>query len=189
MTDTTSSAPLLDINGSDIRFKPANPLNQAKPPIPPLETRTVLYREGSVNAKGAMKLPIDIECLEDIPIELRDGTVIYGDLWRRQGDARTPVILVYSPYSKRGGPFNANYDVTSTGFPKDQVSGLQRFESPDPAYWCRYGYMDMRFVWWTSGASATPAATCTSWAPRPDGTCMTPSNTSRARTGAPERYV
>ncbi|PLS26243.1 CocE/NonD family hydrolase [Bifidobacterium parmae] len=141
MTDTTnSSAPLLDVNGSDILFKPANPLDKAKPPIPPLETRTVLYRKGSVNAKGAMRLPIDIECLEDIPIELRDGTVIYGDLWRRQGDTCTPVILVYSLYSKRGGPFNANYDVTSTGFPKDQVSGLQRFESPDPAYWCRYGY-------------------------------------------------
>lgn len=129
------------INGIEIQFRPANPLLQAKPPIPELKQQTVLYKKGSVNAKGAMPLPIDIECVQDIEIPMRDGVKLYGDLWRKAGDASpVPAILVFTPYSKQGGPFNANYDVTSTGFPKDKVSGLQRFESPDPAYWCQHGY-------------------------------------------------
>lgn len=90
-----------------------------------------------------MELPCDVECVEDVAITLRDGATLYGDLWRNPADGATPIILVYTPYSKRGGPFNANYDVTSTGFPKKLVSGLQRFESPDPAYWCQHGYAIM----------------------------------------------
>lgn len=40
----------------------------------------------------------------------------------------------------RGGPFNTNFHVTKTGFPKNRVSGWQGFEAPGPAYWCQYGY-------------------------------------------------
>ena len=127
----------------ELIFRPANPLSQAKPPIPEYQHKDVFitYKKGSINAKGAMPLPVDIQCIQDMEVTLRDGTKIYGDLWRKDGaPGPVPVILIYTPYSKQGGPFNANFDVTKTGFPKDRVSGLQRFESPDPAYWCQHGY-------------------------------------------------
>lgn len=128
------------VNAIEVKMRPANPLEKAEPPIPPVMQRTVLYKKGSVNAKGAMPLPIDIECREDEAIPLRDGTILYGDVYRKKDDEPTPVIVVYTMYSKRGGPFNANFDVTKTGFPQKLVSGLQRFEAPDPAYWCQHGY-------------------------------------------------
>lgn len=128
------------VNDIEVIMRPANPLSEANIAIPELNTRSIVYKKGSINKKGAMPLPIDIECLEDIAIPLRDGTIIYGDLYRKQGEGPVPVILVYTMYSKRGGNFNTNFDVTKTGFPKNKVSGLQCFESPDPAYWCKYGY-------------------------------------------------
>lgn len=124
----------------EVLYRKANPLSQSKPPIPEKNTRIKLYKKDEVCRKGAMPLPIDIECMEDVEIELRDGVKLYGDVYRKKGDGPVPIILVYTPYSKRGGPFNENFDVTKTGFPKNQVSGLQGFEAPDPAYWCQYGY-------------------------------------------------
>lgn len=123
-----------------VSMRPANPLSAAEYPIPALEQRRVVYKKGTVVEKGYMPLSVDIELVQDIAVPLRDGTVIYGDLYRRLGDGPVPVILVYTMYSKQGGNFNKNFTVCNTGFPKNQVSGLQCFESPDPAYWCQYGY-------------------------------------------------
>ena len=74
------------------------------------------------------------------PCTLRDGTVIYTDVLRPVGGADLPAIVAWSPYGKQEGnqllddfPFRA-------GVPKDAVSGLQKWEAPDPAYWCAHGY-------------------------------------------------
>lgn len=124
----------------EVAMRKANPLSEAEYPIPALNNHSVVYKKGCIIEKGHMPLPVDIERIQDIAIPLRDGTTVYGDLYRKQGEGPVPVILVYTMYSKQGGNFNKNFTVCNTGFPKSQVSGLQCFESPDPAYWCQYGY-------------------------------------------------
>lgn len=128
------------VDGIEVSMKPANPLSMAEYPIPSLKQQTIIYKKGTVVEKGYMPLPVDIELIQDIAIPLRDGTIIYGDLYRKLGDNCVPIILVYTMYSKQGGNFNKNFTVCNTGFPKSKISGLQCFESPDPAYWCKYGY-------------------------------------------------
>lgn len=124
----------------EVAMRKANPLSAAEYPIPKLNNHSTVYRKGSITEKGYMPLPVDIECVQDIAIPLRDGTFVYGDLYRKLGEGPVPIILVYTMYSKQGGNFNKNFSVCKTGFPKSRVSGLQCFESPDPAYWCQYGY-------------------------------------------------
>lgn len=128
------------VDNIEVMTRPANSLSKAEHSIPELNPHSVVYKKGTAVKKGYMPLPVDIELVQDIAIPLRDGTVLYGDLYRKQGEGSVPVILVYTMYSKQGGNFNENFSVCKTGFPKDQVSGLQCFEAPDPAYWCQYGY-------------------------------------------------
>ena len=49
-----------------------------------------------------MPLATDTVYERDVAIPLRDGTVIYADVYRPTGTARVPVILSYGPFGKRG---------------------------------------------------------------------------------------
>jgi predicted acyl esterase len=86
-------------------------------------------------------LPVDIVLEKDVAVTLRDGVVIYVDVLRPAGTEQVPVIVAWSPYGKSQGtaPF-----VTSLfgmiGLDNGAVSGLEKFEGPDPAYWCAHGY-------------------------------------------------
>jgi uncharacterized protein len=86
-------------------------------------------------------LPVDIVLDKDIAVTLRDGVTIYVDVLRPAGTEQVPVIVAWSPYGKSQGtaPF-----VTSIfgliGLDNSVVSGLEKFEGPDPAYWCAQGY-------------------------------------------------
>ncbi|KAB8276155.1 alpha/beta-hydrolase [Aspergillus minisclerotigenes] len=91
-------------------------------------------------------LPCDILFESDVPVTLRDGTVIYTDIYRPVNSTkRIPAIVAYSPYGKRGGYFN--YDmfqppdaISRMGVEYDWVSGLEKFEGPNPAFWVNQGY-------------------------------------------------
>lgn len=121
-------------------FRPAHPLSESVPAVPPVEPRTVVLKKGSVHAPGAYALPCDIVVDQDVSVKLRDGAVLYADVYRPSGDEPVPVILVYTPYCKRGGWWNENFNATRFGVPPSDLSGLQAFESPDPGYWCNHGY-------------------------------------------------
>jgi len=84
-----------------------------------------------------MALPCDIIRERDVPITLRDGTVIYTDVYLPVGGRQVPAIIAWSPYGK-SVPQNA--DLLSPSVPLSWVSGLQKFEGPDPAFWCNHGY-------------------------------------------------
>jgi predicted acyl esterase len=76
---------------------------------------------------------ICIEC--DVAVSMRDGIIIYTDIYRPDGATDVPAIVSWSPYGKRvsylgEGPI--------PGVPA--VSPMTKFEGPDPAYWCRHGY-------------------------------------------------
>ena len=86
-------------------------------------------------------LPVDIVFEKDVAVVLRDGVTIYVDVLRPAGLEKVPVIVAWSPYGKSQG---TSPGVTSLfdmlGMSNSLVSGLAKFEGPDPAYWCAHGY-------------------------------------------------
>ncbi|MFC2044557.1 CocE/NonD family hydrolase [Chloroflexota bacterium] len=75
----------------------------------------------------------------DVAVPLRDGTIIYIDIYRPDGVTNLPTIISWSPGAKRRG-----YATTTTqlihGVSPGTVSRMAMFEASDPAYWCHYGY-------------------------------------------------
>ena len=88
-----------------------------------------------------LALPVDIVFEKDVAVTLRDGVTIYVDVFRPVGTETVPVIVAWSPYGKSGG---TSPMVTTLfgliGLSNSLVSGLEKFEGPDPAYWCAHGY-------------------------------------------------
>jgi predicted acyl esterase len=101
-------------------------------------------KQGSVILKGHMPLPCDVLFEYDLPIELRDGVTVYADVYRPSlaKDWSVPAIIVAGPFGKNGGPNRYHFDrfPWRMGCPRDATSGLEKFEGPDPAYWCLNGY-------------------------------------------------
>lgn len=86
-------------------------------------------------------LPTDIVFEKDVAVTLRDDVTIYVDVLRPPGTQKVPVIVAWSPYGKSQGTAPS---VTSLfamlGMDIGALSGLEKFEGPDPAYWCAQGY-------------------------------------------------
>ncbi len=88
-----------------------------------------------------LPLPVDIVFEKDVPVTLRDGVTIYVDLFRPVGQERVPVIVAWSPYGKGQGASASVMGIFGmVGLDNAIVSGLEKFEGPDPAYWCAQGY-------------------------------------------------
>lgn len=88
-----------------------------------------------------LPLPVDIVLEKDVAVTMRDGVTIYVDVLRPAGVEKVPTIVAWSPYGKSTG--NAAKYVTlleMLGMDSSTVSGLMKFEGPDPAYWCAMGY-------------------------------------------------
>ncbi len=100
----------------------------------------LLLKKGSIRLKGYMPLPCDIVFERDVPIKLRDGVNIYTDVFRPNDNTPHPAIIAMSPYGKEIGSQWLDDTPDHAGIPINATSGLQKFEGPDPAYWCKYGY-------------------------------------------------
>jgi uncharacterized protein len=98
----------------------------------PTPRREVLS-EGAVCGKGALPLPVDILAERDVAVSLRDGVVIYVDVFRPVGDTPVPAIVAWTPYGK-------SQPLPSLSKLSAPLSGLQTFEGPDPAFWVAKGY-------------------------------------------------
>jgi predicted acyl esterase len=127
-------------NKLDVPARPGLSVTASTARYPGFKQETLVLKKGSVRMRGAMPLPCDILLERDVPVTLRDGVTIYTDVFRPVDDNPHPAILALSPYGKEIGsqwlddvPFRA-------GVPKKAVSGLQKFEGPDPAYWVNHGY-------------------------------------------------
>jgi len=106
----------------------------------PLHTHTYLAEDG-------------IECMQDVPVKMRDGVTIYVDIYKPVGEEKVPLIISWSFYGKR--PFDGRSDWQIMGVPPQTVSNMSKFESPDPGYWCRHGYavanVDPRGIGYSEG--------------------------------------
>ncbi|MDT8303906.1 MAG: CocE/NonD family hydrolase, partial [Sedimentisphaerales bacterium] len=86
-------------------------------------------------------LPIEIVFEKDVAVTLRDGARIYVDVFRPVGTEKVPVIIAWSPYGKSGGTAPRTTGLFDMlGLDNGMLSGLAKFEGPDPAYWCAQGY-------------------------------------------------
>lgn len=86
-------------------------------------------------------LPVDIVFEKDVAVTLRDGITIHVDVFRPVGTEQVPVIVAWSPYGKGQGTSASVMGVFGlVGLDNGIVSGLEKFEAPDPAYWCAQGY-------------------------------------------------
>ncbi len=86
-------------------------------------------------------IPVDIIFEKDVPVVLRDGVTIYVDIFRPVGGETVPVLIAWSPYGKSQGTTPGVTQLYSMlGMDNSILSGLAKFEAPDPAYWCAHGY-------------------------------------------------
>ena len=106
--------------------------------------RSTVLQKASVQFEGHLPLPCDVLFDYDLPIELRDGVTVYADVYRPPlaKDGTVPAIIVAGPFGKNGGPNRFHFDrfPWRMGCPRGATSGLEKFEGPDPAYWCLNGY-------------------------------------------------
>ncbi len=105
------------------------------------ESGTTLLKKGWQLDPKFKPLECDIIFEKDVPLKMRDGITIYTDIFRPVTDDKVPGIIAWSPYGKSSGnaPRYTNM-FKMIGIPDDQLSGLQKFEGPDPAWWCAKGY-------------------------------------------------
>ena len=97
--------------------------------------------KGWQSEEGFMPLPCDIVVEKDVKVKMRDGVTICVDIFRPVTDEKVPVIVSWSPYGKDNGTRPAYKGIFMlVGIPNSKVSGLQKFEGSDPAYWCAHGY-------------------------------------------------
>ena len=88
-----------------------------------------------------LPLPVEIVLDKDVAVTLRDGVTIYVDVFRPAGTGKVPAIVAWSPYGKSRGNdpvFVQLFELL--GMDTAAVSGLMKFEGPDPAFWCARGY-------------------------------------------------
>jgi predicted acyl esterase len=118
-------------------------------PLPPARTGlltgfdpgTRTLEAGFQIAPQFRAIPVDIVFDKDVAVQLRDGVTIHVDVFRPAGAAQVPTIVAFSPYGKGQGTSASVMGVFGmVGLDNAIVSGLEKFEGPDPAYWCAQGY-------------------------------------------------
>jgi predicted acyl esterase len=124
----------------DVPVRGALPESASRVRYPGFKREHILLRKGTVRMRGYLPLPCDIVLDRDVEITLRDGTKIYADVFRPNDDEPHPAILALSPYGKEIGGQWLDDIPGRSGVKKSQTSGLNKFEGPDPAYWCAHGY-------------------------------------------------
>jgi len=123
-------------------YVPSAPLPPERTgPLTQFDPGTRTLAAGSRIAPPFLPLPDDIVLEKDIAVTLRDGVTIYVDVFRPVGTEAVPVIVAWSPYGKgQGGSPSVMGIFGMVGLDNGIVSGLEKFEGPDPAYWCSRGY-------------------------------------------------
>lgn len=123
-------------------FTPSHPLPAGRTGVlTAFEPGTRTLPAGFRIAPQFCSLPVDIVLEKDVPVQLRDGVTIHVDIFRPAGTEKVPVIVAWSPYGKGQGTSASVMGVFGlVGLDNGIVSGLEKFEGPDPAYWCAQGY-------------------------------------------------
>lgn len=79
-----------------------------------------------------------IICEQDVETVLRDGKVMYSDIYRPDTTEKVPAIIAWAWFGKR--PSEGMAENVVMGVPNGTVSTMAKFEGPDPGYWVHQGY-------------------------------------------------
>ncbi len=123
-------------------YMPSSPLPSSRRGIlTAFDPGTRILKAGYQIAPPFRPIPVDIRFEKDIPVQLRDGVTVHVDVFRPVGEEKAPVIVAYSPYGKGQGTSLSVMGVFGlVGLNNNIVSGLSKFEGPDPAFWVAQGY-------------------------------------------------
>lgn len=94
------------------------------------------------NQDGSRPLPCDIHASHDVEIKVRDGCKLYCDIYR-PADSTEPMaaILAWSPFGKKYNGITMLKNLPwNLGIPDGVLSGLEKFEGPDPADFVPRGF-------------------------------------------------
>ncbi|KAJ5678213.1 uncharacterized protein N7477_003846 [Penicillium maclennaniae] len=134
-----------------LEFRDAVSPDNPKARFPGFYQRVTLFKKEQQVKPGARPLPIDIVMHESVPMILSDGVKIYCDIFlpaklprdlKKQFEERdrVPALVAWSPYGKQMGTTMLDDFPFRAGVPKKWLSGLEKWEGPDPAFWCPEGY-------------------------------------------------
>lgn len=132
-----------------MKFSVPVEIQELSPPIAgqagyqPLNPRAE-YLPAGWHAPNAQKsLTCDMVVEHDVAIVMRDGVTLYTDVFRpATSPEKVPALICWSPFGKK---FNGKDSLSlmtpwNLGLPEDALSGLEKFEGPDPADWVPKGY-------------------------------------------------
>ena len=97
--------------------------------------RSEILSKGWTDGVGGAPLLCDILIEHDVAIAVRDGCKLYADILRPPQSTRpVPALICWSPFGKK---FNGDRSLDlmtpyRLGIPKGVLSGLEKFEAPDP---------------------------------------------------------
>jgi uncharacterized protein len=127
-------------------FKDAHPLNEFKAGRWPEDAAYP-----GLEYRRSEELGLIIE--RDVSVPLRDGTIIYVDLYRPAHIAKAPALIGWSPYGKHSPQVMGQRP--GTGVDSSKHSKFTAWEAPDPVWWGERGYAlilpDPRGTWHSEG--------------------------------------
>jgi hypothetical protein len=122
-------------------FRKALPPESPRARYPGFKPGSTILKKGTIRRAGALPLTCDIFFERDVALKMRDGTVIYTDVFRPVEPGRYPAIVAWSSYGKEIGGVQLDDLPNRAGVPLALLSELQKFEAPDPAFWVSKGYV------------------------------------------------
>ncbi len=132
----------------ELIFKQMPPLDEPGCNWPGLMQERIVYPKGYVTQEGRRPLPCEILCDSDREFVIgKKKLTIYADIYRPNTEEKVPAIICWGYAGKR----DTNNKIETIKMPdgkggmctmisKDRLSGLQAWESLDPAQWVQYGY-------------------------------------------------
>ncbi|KAI8293774.1 putative serine esterase [Colletotrichum sp. SAR11_240] len=130
------------------RYKNGIPIDSKKARFPGFRQQKRNFKARQQVEPGALPLSEDLVMHESVPMQLDDGTTLYSDIFlpasfqdleSRYADP-VPALVAWSPYGKQKGTTLLDDFPFRAGVPKERLSGLQKWEGPDPDFWCPRNY-------------------------------------------------
>lgn len=132
---------------SDIIYRRAPGLSDPGCSYPGFAPGTTVLKKGTACRPGHAPLACDILFERDVAIPVRDGVILYADIFRPVGAEKVPAILNSTTFGKASDEKKptmierkAAAGEQVPGVPKGMTSGLNSFESTDPGFFVPHGY-------------------------------------------------
>jgi predicted acyl esterase len=129
----------------NIAYKPISPPRVGEHGYQGFLAFSELLPRGWKATNSSRALSTDIQVDHDVELRLRDGCRIYADVYRPANSSRdhqVPAILSWSPFGKKfnGMQFLKIMTPFNMGVKDVDLSGLEKFEGPDPADFVPHGF-------------------------------------------------